>query len=270
LYAYLIEALGWRGALHVAGALTAVVLLGTAPFFSVPPLAQKSAAVAAKPWRLPCVDVRYLCWWMNQIFCFLSYFAPVALLADFAVEELGARPEEAALAYTMLGASALATRAVLGFLTELCGGTRRVHFASQALNSLMQVALPYCWNTKALLAWSVVYGLSVGPVIALISVILSELFGIESLPVLHGTSRLAVGLGTLVGPPMISRLVTLWGYRPAFLLGGLIEGTGLVFLTMLAVLQARHESRQVGPKMAKEGGCDPGAASPRLGSDGAV
>lgn len=46
-------------------------------------------------------------------------------------------------------------------------------------------------------------GCAIGPVIALISVVLSQLFGTQDLPLFMGFSRIGVGAGNLLGVPLV-------------------------------------------------------------------
>mmetsp|Transcript_8156 Transcript_8156/g.15035 ORF Transcript_8156/g.15035 Transcript_8156/m.15035 type:complete len:138 (-) Transcript_8156:75-488(-) len=81
------------------------------------------------------------------------------------------------------------------------------------------------------------YGFTVGPIIALISVILSELFGTKVLPLYHGCSRLAVGFGAFAGPPFIAYLAESHGYHLACAVAGSCVLAGGFFLLLLAWLQ---------------------------------
>mmetsp|Transcript_144476 Transcript_144476/g.448573 ORF Transcript_144476/g.448573 Transcript_144476/m.448573 type:complete len:493 (+) Transcript_144476:66-1544(+) len=251
IYSYCILALGWRWSLCISGITSAAALGATAPAFWVPAPAAALTGVGPDGGRAgsaakgasaravlpPCRDLRYLCWWLNMLFCMSGYFAPPALLAQYAEEEVRTGAGVASAMYTVIGVGALATRSILGCLTAAAGGSRRVHAASQLAVGAVALAAPLCRSSASLLVWSALYGLSMGPLIALISVILSELFGTEMLPLYHGFSRLAAGIGAFLGPPAIGFVADRAGYGVAFGIAGALVIASSVFLVALAVLQ---------------------------------
>ncbi|CAJ1335044.1 unnamed protein product [Effrenium voratum] len=253
-YNLLAGSLGWRWAMRINAAASCGFLLAAAPFFwvapakastesknSLPAAAAQAVPVAQTRARRcqPLRDPRFLCWWLDMAVCFFGYFGPSVLLAEFARTELQLAPEDAANCYTLLGVSALLTRLCLGFITHACGGPRRVHFASQILAGAMTCLMPFCWNFESLLVWSVLYGFSIGPVIALISVVLSELFGTQALALYHGISRVGVGTGNMLGVPVIGLLTESQGYVFALVLSGCVVIAGTGFLVILEVLHRR-------------------------------
>mmetsp|Transcript_11740 Transcript_11740/g.35415 ORF Transcript_11740/g.35415 Transcript_11740/m.35415 type:complete len:390 (+) Transcript_11740:1-1170(+) len=275
VYSAWIRVAGWRWSLGLSGVAAAVALGATAPAFWVPPIAKPPATVGpgegvacgasagaaarARAAMPPCRDARYMCWWLNMLFCMAGYFAPPTLLAQFAEEELGASAEARSAVYTVMGIGALSTRVILGCLTGLVGGPRRVHLASQVAVGVLTVVVPACRSVASLAVWSALYGLSLGPLISLISVILSELFGTDALPLYHGLSRLAVGIGAFFGPPAAGFMVDRAGYGVAFPLAGGLVLAAKIFLAALAQLQARH---------CKE--CSSGSSGQPRGADGHV
>ncbi|CAE8585374.1 unnamed protein product [Polarella glacialis] len=198
-------------------------------------------------WRqFPCADPRFACWWLNMLVCFTGYFAPAAFLAEFAKMELGLDPSAYASAYTAIGVGGLTTRLFLGFIVGKCGGPRRVHFGSQLASGVLTVLLPWCWNSASLIVWGTFYGLAIGPFIALVSVILSELFGTDVLPLYHGVSRTGVSLGTFIGPPLISLVVQAAGYRAALAIAGSLVLCAAGFLILLRVIEKSRAGGRAG------------------------
>mmetsp|Transcript_3214 Transcript_3214/g.5266 ORF Transcript_3214/g.5266 Transcript_3214/m.5266 type:complete len:442 (+) Transcript_3214:46-1371(+) len=258
IYTALLDAVGWRWAFRLSGITTGLVLAGITPlvFVEREKVVNNDVISSKSERRLPCADKRYMCWWSNMLICFLGYFAPVTLLAQFTKEILKESPGVAAKMYTIIGVCAFLTRVSLGCITKHCRGARFVHFCSQLTNGLLVIVLPYCWSVESLAVWSALYGFSVGPVIALISVILSELFGTRMLPFYHGYSRLAVGLGTFAGPPFIAYIAESQGYRLACALAGGLIVVACNFLLLLAWLQSRFESNPPKPSQSSKGEID--------------
>eukprot|EP00434_Breviolum_minutum_P010027 symbB.v1.2.008844.t1/scaffold553.1/size187910/5 len=176
---------------------------------------------------------------------FFGYFSTAVLLADFAQKELHLSSALSATCYSLIGVSALVTRLSLGLLTHLFGGPRRLFFASQFLVGLFACFLPFCWNAESLLIWSIVYGSSIGPVIALVSIVLSQLFGTKDLALYHGVSRTGVGVGNLVGVPVIGMLAESHGYSIALVLGGVLVSFSTVFLVILEIIHRRKRRLEV-------------------------
>merc|ERR1712232_1000907 len=135
IHAVLIASVGWRWALRIVGlAISAALFASAFQLRGVPRPARKAAAEETSRsclTRLPCADLRFLLFFLNQLFVFFGYFAPISFLAEFAQHELAATAAEAAMLYTVMGVVALVVRALLGALVAAAGGPRRVHFASQ-------------------------------------------------------------------------------------------------------------------------------------------
>eukprot|EP00931_Biecheleriopsis_adriatica_P027517 TRINITY_DN16547_c0_g1_i2.p1 TRINITY_DN16547_c0_g1~~TRINITY_DN16547_c0_g1_i2.p1 ORF type:complete len:479 (-),score=61.16 TRINITY_DN16547_c0_g1_i2:337-1773(-) len=245
----LIEVAGWRWAIRINAFVSAFALLMTAPAYRVPapkPLAAAQGSRAASSPNAstsvhPCRETRFLFWWLTMAFTFLGYFAPAILLAEYAEKKLHLSPEEAALAYSVMGMGALSTRVLLGVITKIMGSALRVFAASQTAVAIMTVILPWCaQNAVSTVAWSAAYGMCIGPLIAVISVVLSELFGAQNLPLYHGFSRAGVGLGTFCGPPLIGWLVEKAGYHAAFGVAGALVLFSQGFLALMWMIHRRR------------------------------
>lgn len=257
-YNTLTEVFDWRWAMRINALATFLALGLAAPLFRVP---KTEASDVAAPQREakgqqasnPCRDPRFVCWWLDMFVCFFGYFVPPALLADFAQNELQLPPEAAANAYTVIGICALLTRLCLGAISHICGGPRRVHMGCQILVGAVTCCLPFCWNLESLLVWSACYGLCIGPVIALISVVLSELFGTQALPLYHGVSRVGVGMGNLLGVPVAGLIAERWGYEFAIVLSGSLVMMATTFLVILAILHRRKLNAEAQNSSSRDG-----------------
>eukprot|EP00930_Biecheleria_cincta_P030248 TRINITY_DN20959_c0_g1_i1.p1 TRINITY_DN20959_c0_g1~~TRINITY_DN20959_c0_g1_i1.p1 ORF type:complete len:447 (+),score=40.36 TRINITY_DN20959_c0_g1_i1:32-1372(+) len=247
ILSWLIDYVGWRWAMRIYAIASTVALVCTAPAFRSPSPTTTSNQNAVSPsakvakCRFPCRDPRFLCWWLNMSFCFLGYFAPAIMLAEFATTHLRLNSHDAAIAYTAMGVGALCTRICLGPINKILGGPFRVFAITQAAAGLMTLLLPWCARDLiSLVAWSAAYGLCIGPLIAVISVVLSEIFGAQQLPLYHGCSRTGVGLGTICGPPLIGWLVEAAGYHTAFGAAGALVLSSQFLLGLLFVLDRRR------------------------------
>lgn len=255
-YTLLTESIGWRWVMRITAAVSCVFLAAAAPFFTVEgasprsllsdrPTSGNREAEPVEPTELGIQDVvqdpRFLCWWLDMLVCFFGYFIPATLLAEFAKKELQLSPNLAALCYSLVGVSALIGKLSSGCLTHFFGGPRRLFFASQVLVGAVGCCLPFCWNAASLLVWSAVYGCGIGPVIAMISVVLSDLFGTKDLALYHGVSRTAEGAGNLIGIPLLSLLAEKQGFTIALVLSGALVSFSTVFLILLELVQRRKQ-----------------------------
>eukprot|EP00435_Cladocopium_sp_Y103_P011414 s3909_g3.t1 len=257
VYTLLTESIGWRWAMRINAAVSCVFLAAAAPFFHVQAgvasprilLSNRGPTSAGGPGaeqaELGIQDVvqdpRFLCWWLDMLVCFLGYFIPATLLAEFAKTELQLSPNLAAFCYSLVGVSALIGKLSSGYLTHFFGGPRRLFFASQLLVGAVGCCLPFCWNAESLLVWSAVYGCGIGPVIAMISVVLSDLFGTKDLALYHGVSRTGEGAGNLIGVPLLSLLAEKQGFTVALVLSGALVSCSTVFLILLELVQRRQQ-----------------------------
>lgn len=256
-YTLLTEAMDWRWAMRINSAVSCVFLAAAAPFFRV----QENQGLLASPTSTRQVganlgiqevmrDPRFLCWWLNMFLCFLGFYLPPTLLAEFARNELHLSANLTAVCYSLIGVSGLFTRLSLGCLTHLLGGPRRLFFMAQLLVGALACCLPFCRNAESLLVWSAVYGSSIGPIIALVSVVLSDLFGTKDLALYHGCSRTGVGVGNLLGIPLLSLLAEQQGFTVALILSGALVSFSTVFLIVLELLHRKKLRDEV-----QEGTC---------------
>lgn len=254
-YTLLTESIGWRWVMRINAAVSCVFLAAAAPFFTLQqelvsspqsllsdrPTSGSRGAEPVEPTKLGIQDVvrdpRFLCWWLDMLVCFFGYFIPATLLAEFAKKELDLSPNLAALCYSLVGVSAFIGKLSSGCLTHCFGGPRRLFFASQLLVGAVACCLPFCWNAASLLVWSAVYGCGIGPVIAMVSVVLSDLFGTKDLALYHGVSRTAEGAGNLIGIPLLSLLAEKQGFTIALVLSGALVSFSTVFLILLELVQ---------------------------------
>jgi len=257
-YTLLTEAMDWRWAMRINAAVSVVFLTAAAPFFRVETAGGLLASPTSRQGQVgPNLgiqevlrDRRFLCWWLNMFVCFLGFYLPPTLLAEFAKNELHLSANLTAVCYSLIGISGLFTRLSLGCLTHLLGGPRRLFFTAQLLVGALACCLPFCRRAESLLVWSAVYGSSLGPIIALVSVVLSELFGTKDLALYHGCSRTGVGVGNLLGVPLLSLLAEQQGFTVALILSGALVSCSTVFLIVLELLHRKKQRDEV-----QEGRC---------------
>jgi MFS family permease len=254
LAATLIEHFGWRHANMILGAGCALLLAICASVSQRPPLASPSASgslgrvVRSAP---------FLMLYVSWILATAALFVPFVFLPAFALD-LGASQVAAAAVISVLGGMSVIGRLGLGLLGDRVGTLRLFKAATLAMGAsyaLWLAATDYGW----LLVFAAVLGLGYGVRIALMPVILIELFGLQSLGTVLGVFFTATGVSALVGPPLAGFIVDYaGGYRwpAAFALA-------MGLLGFAAVLRLRAD--RVDPTATRAPQRRPGSSPPNEG-----
>jgi MFS family permease len=150
----------------------------------------------------------YLSW----ILATAALFVPFVFLPAFA-RDLGASPVAAGALISVLGGMSVIGRLGLGLLGDRIGTLRLFKGATLAMGAsyaLWLAAPDHGWLSM----FAAVLGLFYGIRIALMPVILIELFGLQSLGAVLGLFFTATGVSALLGPPLAGFIVDhAGGYR---------------------------------------------------------
>jgi MFS family permease len=231
LAATLIEHFGWRHANMILGVGCALLLAICASVSERPPLASPSSHSLGRVVRSPAFVMLYVSW----ILATAALFVPFVFLPAFAIDH-GVSQVAAAALISVLGGMSVIGRLGLGLLGDRVGTLRLFKVATLVMGAsyvLWLAATDHGW----LLVFAAVLGLGYGVRIALMPVILIELFGLQSLGAVLGVFFTATGVSALLGPPLAGFIVDYTGsYRWA---AALALGMGL--LGFAAVLRLRAD-----------------------------
>ena len=98
------------------------------------------------------------------------------------------------------------------------------------------------------MATEVLFGASSGARVALLSLVVWELYGAEKVPQLFGLTGLAIGVGTLIGPTLVGGIEDLTGnYVAAFW-----TSSGLVMASIPCMLAAYWHAPQKRQKVSED------------------
>ncbi len=231
LAATLIEHFGWRHANMILGVGCALLLAICASVSERPPLASPSSHSLGRVVRSPAFVMLYVSW----ILATAALFVPFVFLPAFAIDH-GVSQVAAAALISVLGGMSVIGRLGLGLLGDRVGTLRLFKVATLVMGAsyvLWLAATDHGW----LLVFAAVLGLGYGVRIALMPVILIELFGLQSLGAVLGVFFTATGVSALLGPPLAGFIVDYTGsYRWA---AALALAMGL--LGFAAVLRLRAD-----------------------------
>lgn len=125
--------------------------------------------------------------------------------------------KRAAMLVSVMGAGSTVGRILCGIGAAVVP-PRRLFLLVILVQGLSLAWLPTCSTEAELMTFSVIFGGSSGARVALLSLLVCELYGAEKVPHLFGLAGLAIGVGTLIGPTLVGSIFDLSGsYSTAFL-----------------------------------------------------
>ncbi|BFZ00924.1 hypothetical protein BsWGS_03963 [Bradybaena similaris] len=125
----------------------------------------------------------------------------VFLMLPAHAESNGQDRDTSALLVSVIGITDLAGRLFFGWFSDLKFMPRRYGFVGcMAISALLNLAAPAMTTFPALVTYAALYGLFAGSYMALISVMLADVLGIEKLSSAYGLVMLVMSLGLLPGP----------------------------------------------------------------------
>jgi MFS family permease len=211
LAAQLIQALGWRAAYLVLGALVVVIGAGLSLLIENDPGARNlgpdgDPAQPAAQRRLPegisintaIRSSRFIGLYAACLICSFGVFVPFVHLVPYARDH-GVTPSCAVLLLGVIGIGSTAGRFFLGDLADRAGRqlTLLSMFVGMALALALWVVSTSLWS---LAAFAFVFGVFYGGWVAVLPAVVMDYFGGRNVSGLIGILYTSVAFGTLVGP----------------------------------------------------------------------
>jgi MFS family permease len=229
--AALIDAVGWRDAYLVLGAVGVLVLLGCAALVRPAPVALDAVHVPL----LPRLRTRaYAVLYGAGLLLSVALFVPFVHLPAFA-QNRGAGAVAAAALVGIIGAASIVGRLALGAAAARIGVLRTYQgcFGLMAVSFALWLGEP---SYGRLVAFALLLGLGYGGFVALGPPLVAEVFGVQGLGALLGVLYTSAAIGSAVGPPLAGLLIGDGsGYRAAVL-------ASLAFACVAAALVSRVRS----------------------------
>ena len=210
LAAALIEHYGWRNADIILGVGCASLLLACAALTDRPPLAPAPAGHSLYGVvRSRAFVMLYISW----VLATAALFVPFVFLPAFALDQ-GASQVMASVLISVLGGMSVLGRVGLGVLGNYIGTLRLFKIATLIMGMSYVMWLTATTAYGELLVFAAVLGLGYGVRIALMPVVLIELFGLQNLGAVLGVFFTATGISAVLGPPLAGVIVDYTGgYR---------------------------------------------------------
>lgn len=221
-----IAANGWRDAYRLLAVLAAVLLSIAVVGAHRPPA---TASVTPPPIR-DLIRGRREFWliYVSSIFLSTAVFMPFVFLADYMTTT--GTSGSAALLLGLIGMASIAGRLGFGTLGARVGIVQLFRLCALGLSLSFLIWIAAGTSYATLVVYALVSGVCYGGIIALSPAVVAKLFGVLGMGGVLGAIYTANGVGGLLGPPSIGRVIDSSGHTTALwvaLASGLI-GTALL------------------------------------------
>lgn len=211
----LVDRYGWRKS-YVILAVGVAVLLGLASVGAHKPERAAQTAPAQDLGRVLRTSRPFWILYVSMFLVSATLFVPFVFLDDYLETE--GISGSAGWLVGLIGMSSVAGRLVLGRLAARWSSLRlyRACIAVNGASFLIWVLVGTSY--PALLAFALVMGVSYGGFIALAPAVAAEQFGTIGLGAILGALYTSAGIGGLVGPPLMGRLIDAYDYTPTLVI----------------------------------------------------
>ncbi len=176
----------------------------------------------------------YLLYCLGLISFFFGHYIPDMYLPEYAISN-GISEQRAANLISILGCANMTSRLIIGLIADI-GPRLRLCVCGVSLASLgiISVVLPFCETYPTFFAYAILFGIFVGGIGSLFSVILVDLYGLEIIEKSLGQALTFTSPVFLFGPPFIGFLIDILGIiEVAFYIPGIVATVGgFVFLSI--------------------------------------
>ena len=149
-------------------------------------------------------------------------------------------PAHASYAISILGASNLVSRLACGIVTKFPRLALKITTICQLLAAIALAVYPHCIEANHYYIITAMYGLLIGPLIALATVIMVKLVGMDLLTTAYGFDQSSYGLMVLAGPMVIGFFVDYFGrYKEPFYIAAGFMAMASLFNQVCEVLNRR-------------------------------
>lgn len=242
IVAIMIAGMGWRPAVLTLGIIATVLLLIAAMSMKSPPLRSGVASsVAATGVEFAAARRTRTFWTLCAVqFLFFPTMMTLPLHLPAHGMDLGMTPTLAAGLISVMGASSIAGRLIIGRLLDKIGG-RNCYLVSLACLMIALGPISFLTAHLPLFAMVAVYGFAHGALFVVVSPTVAEYFGMRAHGAIFGVVVFFGTIGGSTGPILAGVLFDMTGgYTLAFL--SLMAMAALAFLLILTLPRPSPES----------------------------
>ena len=204
-------------------------------------------AAAAAPKSSFIKNPAYLTYCICNFACFLMISLPFTFGPDLMLKKQFCSEEQASYLIASIGLSNMVGQVAVGAFVDLPWVSASLVTGVSMLGSGLAVLMyPLCQNYGQVILTSVCFGLAVSGVVSLPSIVLVEIFGLDSLTSSMGLLVLVKGLSMSVGGPLAGSIYDqLQSYDWCFYMAGCLFGmSGLLFLCLFAASKFKKGSSE--------------------------
>ncbi|MBT3225032.1 MAG: MFS transporter [Deltaproteobacteria bacterium] len=257
----LIAVYGWRNAYLMIGGFSLIVLVLLAQLMKLDP---QSIGVLPDGESNTGADItantdsdslssrealRTLQFWIICIAEFTVFFCLLTVIVHIIphAQDQGLRPTLAAAVLSTIGSVSIIGRIVTGSLIDKIGGKRSLIFCFIILISSL-IWLQLAAEIWMLFVFAFVYGFAHGGFFTVMSPLIAERFGIDSLGQLFGIVLFVGTLGGTIGPTVSGYIFDVTGsYQASF---AVLTGIAILGLVLILFLRVKPETRSLLPPAA--------------------
>ncbi len=230
LVTWLLETNDWRATFRLIGTVGGVLMALCALLMARPPGVAGSAPSRLGEAARSGVFRRL---WLAGMCSGLTLFVPFVFVVPYA-RDRGFSAQASAWLVGLLGGASVLSRVVFGSLSKRLGTFRLFRMGVALFPTSYVVWLLAGSSYGALVAFVLVLGTGYGSFVAISPLVLADRFGVVGLGSLMGLFYTTQGLGGLIGPPVVGRLIDGTGsYRSPLLMGVALGLGSLAILTSI-------------------------------------
>ncbi|KAJ1822405.1 hypothetical protein LPJ56_000805 [Coemansia sp. RSA 2599] len=182
-------------------------------------------------------DIRFLALFAGGVCGTTGYFTPLFSLPSFAVLVSGKSMKFSTNLVTIMNAAITVGRLVAGQAAPYIGNINTMSLCTMIAGlSVLVLWLPF-HATGTLIACAIVYGLSSGGFIGLISVVMADIWGVQRISTIVGLLFICSFAGTMIGAPSSGAILDNIGhgtdFKPSIVFSGVFMMCAFGFFTLL-------------------------------------
>jgi predicted MFS family arabinose efflux permease len=170
---------------------------------------------------------------MSGVLAFMGIYTPFVYVTAKALTFEGVSRSKASLIISVLGICNTAGRLVAGWLADRSwADSLLIHNVAVIIAGLLTCLVPALNSYELLCAYAALFGISLAAFVALRSIVIVELLGIQKLTNAFGLTSLFQGIAVLIGSPLSGALLEATGSftAPFIVSGSMLVLGGLICL----------------------------------------